>query len=47
MSTIHIHTQIMAFTAVQLLVSRIQEPSLDYRIVHTQTDLVERETTRR
>ena len=46
MSTIHIHTQIMAFTAVHLLISRIKEPSLDYRIVHTQTDLIERESTR-
>lgn len=45
MSTVHIHTQIMAFTAVQLLMTRIKEPSLDYRIVHTQTDLVWRETT--
>jgi len=45
LSTVHIHTQIMAFTAVQLLMSRIREPSLDYRIVHTQTDLVYREST--
>jgi LacI family transcriptional regulator len=45
LSTIHIHTQIMAFTAVQLLMSRMREPSLDYRIVHTQTDLIEREST--
>ena len=36
---------IMAFTAVQLLMSRMREPSLDYRIVHTQTDLIEREST--
>ncbi len=45
LSTVHIHTQIMAFTAVQLLMSRIREPSLDYRIVHTQTDLIYREST--
>ncbi len=45
LSTIHIHTQIMAFSAVQLLITRIQEPSLDYRIVHTQTDLIYREST--
>ena len=45
LSTIHIHTQIMAFSAVQLLISRIKEPSLDYRIVHTQTDLIYREST--
>ena len=45
LTTIHIHTQIMAFSAVQLLVSRIKEPSLDYRIVHTQTDLIYRDST--
>jgi Transcriptional regulators len=47
LTTIHIHTQVMAFTAVQLLVSRIKEPSLDYRVVHTQADLIERESTKR
>lgn len=46
MSTVHIHTQIMAFTAVQLLLSRIREPSLDYRVVHTETELVCRDSTR-
>lgn len=45
LTTIHIHTQVMAYTAVQLLVSRLEEPSLDYRTVHTQTDLIEREST--
>ena len=46
LSTVHIHTQIMAFTAVQLLMSRIREPSLDCRTVHTQTDLIYRDSTR-
>ena len=46
LTTIHIHTQIMAFSAVQLLMSRIEAPSLDYRIVHTQTDLILRDSTR-
>ena len=46
LSTVHIHTQIMAFTAVQLLLSRMKEPSLDYRIVHTETDLIYRESTK-
>ena len=45
LTTVHIHTQVMAFSAVMLLISRIKEPSLDYRIVHTQTDLIEREST--
>lgn len=47
MSTVHIHTQIMAYEAVHLLMSRIKEPSLDFRTVHTQTDLIERESTKR
>ena len=45
LSTVHIHTQIMAFTAVQLLLSRMKEPSLDYRVVHTETDLIYRDST--
>lgn len=46
LTTVHIHTQIMAFTAVNLLVSRIREPALDYRTVYTQTDLIYRDSTR-
>ena len=45
LSTVHIHTQVMAFSAVQLLISRMREPSLDYRVVHTQTDIILREST--
>lgn len=45
LSTVHIHTQVMAFSAVQLLMNRIKEPSLDFRTVHTQTDLILREST--
>ena len=45
LTTVHIHTQIMAYEAVHLLMSRIREPSLDFRIVHTQTDLILREST--
>jgi LacI family transcriptional regulator len=47
LTTIHIHTQVMAFSAVQLLMSRIKEPSLDYRFVHTQSDLIYRDSTAR
>ena len=46
LSTVHIHTQIMAYEALHLLMSRIREPSLDFRTVHTQTDLIERESTK-
>ena len=45
LTTVHIHTQIMAFTAVNLLISRIQEPELDYRTVYTQADLIYRDST--
>ena len=47
LTTIHIHTQVMAFSAVQLLISRMKAPSLDYRVVHTQTDLIYRDSTAR
>ena len=46
LSTIHIHTQVMAFAAMQLLISRRHEPSLDSRIVHTETELIYRDSTR-
>ena len=46
LSTVHIHTQVMAFAAMQLLISRRHEPSLDARIVHTETELILRDSTR-
>ena len=46
LTTVHIHTQVMAFSAAQLLISRIQNPTLDFRTVYTQTDLVLRDSTR-
>ncbi len=45
LTTVHIHTEIMAFSALHLLISRINEPSLDYRTIHTKTDLIYREST--
>lgn len=45
LTTIHIHSQIMGFSAVNLLMSRINEPSLNYRTMHTETDLIYREST--
>lgn len=45
LTTVRIHSQVMGFSAVQLLVSRIKEPSLNIRIVHTETSLVYREST--
>ena len=46
LTTVHIHTQIMAYTAAHLLMTRIKEPSLDYRIVHTETELIYRDSTK-
>ena len=46
LTTVHIHTQVMAVSAMQLLFSRIDEPNLDYRIMHTETELVYRDSTR-
>lgn len=45
MTTVHIHTQIIAYSAVHLLISRLQAPSLDFRTVHTETELLYREST--
>ncbi len=47
LTTIHIHTQVMAFSAIQLLRTRIKEPSLYYRQVYTETELIYRDSTRR
>ena len=45
LTTIHIHSQIIGFSAVNLLMSRINEPSLNYRTLHTETELIYREST--
>lgn len=45
LTTIHIHSQIMGFSAVHLLMSRIKEPSLNFRTIHTETNLIYREST--
>lgn len=46
LTTVHIHTQIMAFTAIHLLQTRMREPSLDYRTVYTATELIYRDSTK-
>lgn len=45
LTTIHIHSQIMGFSAVHLLISRIQEPSMNYRTIYTETSMIYREST--
>ena len=46
LSTVHIHSQLMGHEAVELLISRIKEPSLNCRIIHTETNLIYRESVR-
>ena len=45
LTTIHIHSQIMGFSAVHLLMSRIKNPSLNYRTMYTETSLIYRKST--
>lgn len=45
LTTIHIHSQIMGYAAVQLLMSRIAEPTLNYRTMYTETTLIYRAST--
>lgn len=45
LTTVHIHTQIMAFSAVHLLMTRIKQPSLDFRTIYTETELIWRPST--
>lgn len=45
LTTVHIHGHSMGDSAVHLLSSRIQEPSLHFRTIHTQTSLIYREST--
>lgn len=44
LTTVHIHTQIMAYSAMHLLISRIEDPSLDFRTVYTETYPIWRES---
>ena len=45
LSTSHIHSQIIGYSAANLVVSRIEQPDLNYRITYTETDLIYREST--
>lgn len=45
LTTVHIHTRIMAFSAIHLLTSRIKEHSLLFQTIHTETELIYREST--
>ena len=45
LTTIHIHTQIMGYSAAYLLSSRIKNPGMDFRTIYTETDLIYRKST--
>ena len=45
LSTSHIHSQIIGYSAANLVVSRIEQPDLNYRITYTETDLIYRQST--
>lgn len=44
-TTVHIHTQVMALSAVYLIMSRINEPGLDFRTICTEAELIQRESS--
>ena len=46
LTTIHIYSETMGLTAVHLLTSRIKDPSIKFRTVHTQTGLIYKESTK-
>lgn len=45
LSTCHIHSQSIGYSAVNMVITRINQPSLDYRITYVNTDLIYREST--
>lgn len=45
LSSVHIHSQAMAFSALHLLMTRIKEPDMEYRTIYVETNLVLREST--
>ena len=46
LTTFHIHTQAMTYAACNLLLSRINEPTLNYRTMYTETELIYRDSTK-
>ncbi len=45
LSTSHIHSQYIGYSAANLIISRIEQPDMNYRITHIETDLIYREST--
>ncbi len=46
LTTCHIHSQIMGLSAARMIMNRIQQPDLNFRTVHTETELLYRESTK-
>ena len=46
LTTCHIHSQITGLSAAQMLIGRIMQPDLNYRIMYTETSLIYRDSTR-
>lgn len=45
LSTCHIHSQVMGYSAANMIISRIEQPDLNYRITYAETDLIYRDST--
>lgn len=45
LSTSHIHSQVIGYSAANLIITRIEQPDLNYRTVYTETDLIYRDST--
>lgn len=46
LSTCHIHSQIMGYSAAHMIISRIEQPNLNYRTIYAETDLILRDSTK-
>lgn len=46
LSTCHIHSQIIGYSAANMIMSRIEQPDLNYRITYSETDLILRDSTK-
>jgi len=46
LTTVHIHTQIMAVCAIDILMTRIAQPEMNYRTIYTEAELIYRDSTK-
>ena len=45
LSTCHIHSQSIGYSAANMIITRINQPEIDYRTVYVATDLIYRDST--